>query len=171
MKVGIVSDTHGRDALLQAAIDEFRRRGAEMVVHCGDLGPGCLEALGCCGLRACAVAGNVDRDLEDMAASARAFGVVFDPSKLVLPLGGGKFLAVTHGDDPALLAKLIGAGEYAYVCHGHTHVAADRRVGAVRIINPGAIFNCRGPSYPGAAVLDSTTDDLEFVKVSLPAKT
>ena len=167
MKVGIVSDTHGRDALLGAAVDLFRERGVDAIVHCGDIGAGCMEVLGTSGLKCFAVAGNVDPDLADLEATARAFGVTFNGRLLVLPLGGGKYLAATHGDDRPLLTKLIASGEYAYVCHGHTHVAADRRQGRSRVINPGAIFNCRGPRYSGAALLDSASDQLEFVRVHL----
>jgi len=82
-----------------------------------------------------------------------------------LPLGGGKYLAVTHGNDHTLLERLIACGEHAYVCHGHTHVATDYRRAGTRVINPGAIYNCRGPHYPGAALLDTETDELTFVKV------
>jgi putative phosphoesterase len=171
MKVGVVSDTHGRVAALQLALDLLRGRGAEAIMHCGDIGRDCMEALGIFassapgGVLALAVAGNIDYDLDDLAADARVFGVAFNPQMIVLPLGGGKFLAATHGNDPALLRKLISCGEYDYVCHGHTHVAADHREGRTRVINPGALFAPRGGRPPTVALLDSETDELEFVRL------
>lgn len=166
MKIGIISDTHGRDKMVELALDIFRQNSVQTIVHCGDISSTCtIEILGTSGMTAYAVAGNVDHDIADLQAAAGAFGVIFSPHSLVVTVGDGKLLAVTHGNNPVLLQTLISSDLYAYVCHGHTHKAADYRQGQVRVINPGSLFNCRHPHYPTVAVLDTKTDQLELIKV------
>ena len=38
MKIGILSDSHGKTRRLSAAIELLVDRGAEAIVHCGDIG-------------------------------------------------------------------------------------------------------------------------------------
>ncbi len=37
MKIGVLSDSHDRLPAMNAALDEFRRRGVEAIIHAGDL--------------------------------------------------------------------------------------------------------------------------------------
>lgn len=165
MKIGIVSDTHGRVDRLDEAIGLLRDRGAQVIVHCGDIdSPACLEAMGTSGMRAYAVAGNVDRFNDDLVQEARIWGVSFSTQSLRLSDETGKTLAVCHGHEEAVLAALL-TEDIAYLCHGHTHRQKDQRVGSVRVINPGALFNCRSPAYPTVALLDTASDTLEFIRV------
>jgi uncharacterized protein len=166
MIIGILSDTHGRDARLKAALEILRQRGAQAVVHCGDIGTfECLEILGQCGIAAYAVAGNVDAHLPNLEAQALKAGVTFSSEVVEVPLSKGQYLVATHGHDEAILSELLVGQQFPYVCHGHTHKTRDERIGSVRVINPGALFNCRGPNYHTVALLDTQTDELEFLKV------
>ena len=165
MKVGIVSDTHGKLERLNEALDQLLGRGAEAMVHCGDIGSAeCLAALGARWAPAWAVAGNMDRRLPALIAAARKAGVQFGQQVVQLPVGDGRRLAATHGNDPGVLASLIGGGEFAYVCHGHTHRRRDERIGACRVINPGALHRPRD-TRATAALLETATDTVEFVDV------
>jgi len=162
MKIGIVSDSHGNAPALRWAVDELLRRGATVIVHCGDLGSGeCLDVLGAAAADAYAVAGNMDfspRSLEDHAGQC---GVRFGRDSVVVLLDQGRYLAVTHGNKPQILQGLIDSGDYPYVCCGHTHEPADQRVGGVRVINPGALDRSGRPS---AALLDTAADTVEHVR-------
>jgi hypothetical protein len=165
MKVGIVSDSHGSVKRLRKALALLAERGAEAVVHCGDVGsPECIEALAS-GWSACAVAGNMDRRLERLAAAAERCGVRFSREAMTVPLGGGRLLAAAHGDAAVVLDELIRSGRFAYVCHGHTHRPRDERVGATRVINPGALRRPRGRLGPTALLLDTDADEVEFLRV------
>ena len=166
MKVGLVSDSHGDVRRLNAALSALAGRGAEAVVHCGDIGSAeCLGLLGGSGLVAAAVAGNMDRHPRRLAATAERAGVQFSERQIELDLGGGRHLAATHGHDASLLEELIRGQQFPYVCHGHTHRRRDERYGPVRVINPGALRHPRGHTGPSAAVLDTDADTLDYVSL------
>jgi hypothetical protein len=166
MKVGIVSDTHGKTKRLAAALEMLRQRGCEAVVHCGDVGSAeCIEQLGRCGVGAYVVAGNMDKARVGLRAAARAAGVTFSPVTVEVALGDGEHLIATHGDRPRLTAELVAGQQFPYVCHGHTHRIRDERIGKVRVINPGALLGPRGARGPTLAVLDTDADTVEFLDV------
>ena len=166
MKVGIVSDSHGRESRLAAALEVLVARGAEVVVHCGDIGSvECVWCLGAAGVPAYAVAGNMDRHADVLAAAAVQCGVNFSEAAVEVPLGDGSYLAATHGADQDLLAELTCGGQFPYVCHGHTHRARSERIGGTRVINPGALAHGRKPRRPTAALLDTDTDTVEHIRV------
>jgi predicted phosphodiesterase len=74
---------------------------------------------------------------------------------------GERVILVFHGHEPEFSA--FEASHAAdYVCYGHTHVAADRRMGRVRFINPGALHRARTHTV---ATLDLVSDDLRFWEV------
>lgn len=165
MKIGIVSDTHGREKTLQKAVTLLLARGAETIVHCGDIGSArCLEILAESDLKVYAVAGNMDRHAEDLEQAAQQAGVTFAWETVELPLGDGQYLVATHGHLEGILRELLVGQRFPYVCHGHTHVARDERVGKVRVINPGAIFHPRRGS-PTVALLDTDSDSVDFLSV------
>jgi len=162
MRIGILSDTHGRVDRLRAALQALAARGVELIVHCGDVGgEGCVRLLGGCGVPVHMVAGNMDKDVARLADAAARCGVLFHWEVAQVPLGDGRLLAAVHGDDQRLLGELIRGGQFAYVCHGHTHRRRDERIGPVRVINGGALHNTSAPSV---AVLDTASDELEFIE-------
>ena len=164
MKIGIVSDSHGKAKRLRAAIDALAERGIDALVHCGDIdSPQCLEMLGETGVPAYAVAGNMDRKLDVLGETARKSGVKFSSEVVEVPLGNGEYLIATHGNDDRVLGELIADEQFPYVCHGHTHRFRDERRGRVRIINPGALAHPKGPRHPTAVLLDTETDTLERI--------
>ena len=166
MKIGIVSDTHGKTKRLSLALEELKALGAEAIVHCGDLGAAdCLRALGRAGIPAHAVAGNMDRHLPSLPEIAAGASVQFSPLTVEVAIGDGNFLAATHGHHEHVLAELIVGGRFPYVCHGHTHACRDERSGGVHVINPGAISTpYRLRPHPSAALLNTVADDVTFVE-------
>jgi hypothetical protein len=165
MKVGIVSDTHGNLRALEAALKVLSSKGAEAVVHCGDVGnSACIRLMGACGLPVYVVAGNMDRHVEELAEAAGACGVNFLGKVIQFPVSPGVSIAVTHGDDPGVLGGLIECGQFRYVCRGHTHRPDQRRVGGVRVINPGALERTRRRTV---ALLDTEQDTLEHLAVNV----
>ncbi|MBI5723240.1 MAG: metallophosphoesterase family protein [Planctomycetes bacterium] len=166
MKIGIISDTHGRIKRLGRAIGILKARGAGMIVHCGDIGScECVGLLGSSGLPVHAVAGNMDKNADELRQTAEICGVNFDAGSLIVSLSNGGKLGATHGDDQILLSQLAQEEGMKYVCHGHTHRTRDEKQGGVRMINPGAIYNPKNPSYPTAALLDDQTGAVEFIRI------
>ena len=166
MKIGIVSDCHGRTKRLRAALDLLAQRGVEAVVHCGDvMSVQCVEMLGLCGVPAYMVIGNMDRHPERLKDAAERSGVNFAWEVIEVPIGDEQFLVATHGHDEEVLDALLIGRQFPYVCHGHTHRPRNERAGAVRVINPGALCHPQGSSRPTFAVLDTDSDTVEVVQV------
>ena len=164
MKIGLVSDSHGHRIRLAAAIDLLISRGAEAVVHCGDIGsPACLGTLAAAPVLAYAVAGNVDQLLA--AAGTVPAAVTFSPVTVEVRIAPETYLVATHGHQHGLVSSLIAGGQFAYVCHGHTHSIRDERIDGVRVICPGALTRPRAPAQPTCALLDTACDTLEFIEV------
>lgn len=164
MKIGIVSDSHGNASLLRRAIDELLSRGAEAIVHCGDLGGAeCLSVLAEADVETYAVLGNMDLGGRALESQAGRRGVHFGTDSVLLPLDDGTHLAAAHGNKAEILNGLIDSGDCRYVCTGHTHTARDQRVGSVRVINPGAINQAHSASI---ALLDTQTDALEMISLA-----
>jgi hypothetical protein len=167
MLIGIVSDSHGHDQRLGRALEQLRQRGAETVVHCGDIdSPEAVARLGGCGMEAYLVAGNVDRrHIEELAEAAEEAGVEFSEESLHIDLEDGERLALTHGHLDTLLEGLVRGGQFRYVCHGHSHRRRDERFGSTRVINPGSLHKPKSGHEYTVALLDTRTDQLEWLTV------
>jgi putative phosphoesterase len=116
--VGVISDTHG---LLRPEALE-RLRGADHILHAGDIGaPGIVEALGALA-PVTAIRGNVDK-----GAWAAAY-----PEIATLTLAGVA-IHVVHavGDlEPAVVAEVVVVG--------HSHRPLVERRGETLFLNPGS---------------------------------
>ncbi len=164
MKIGIISDSHGRTKLLRAALDELLNRDAEILVHCGDIGgPEAIEILAATELPVFIVAGNTDARFEQFEQLSDRLGVNYSSEVAEVPIGQGKFLAATHGHDQTVLCELIEDHQFPYVCHGHTHCFRDETIAGIRVINPGALHHPRNPRFPTVALLDTDTDLVERI--------
>lgn len=159
MLVGIISDTHDRLTRTISAVELLVAAGAEALIHCGDLtGPDIVRACGV--LPSYYVFGNGD---EDEGLLRRAIAEV---DGVCLGFGGeitlaGKRIAVTHSHLTKELRRLE-AAQPDYLLFGHSHRATDRREGAARWINPGALH--RATTYT-VALLDLQADTVKFVTV------
>jgi putative phosphoesterase len=167
MRIGILSDTHGKTKRLQKALELLTQNDAEAVVHCGDiLSAEEVQVLGGFPGLAYLTAGNMDRHaVESIAESAESLGVMFAADFLSVPLRDGRELIATHGHLEELLDDLIRSGQYAYVCHGHTHYRRDERVGPTRVINPGALYHAKDRQGESVCLLDTDKDTVEFLKI------
>lgn len=149
----------GVSALLESRI--------ELLIHLGDVGT--VEVIDELAVRqpetgeqvpARLVFGNTDWDDGPLSEYARHLGVRVDHPAGEIALDRGE-LVFCHGHQATVMNAAL-ARNVRYLCHGHTHQASDRRSGATRIINPGAL--CRAHRYT-VAVLDTDTDELTFITV------
>ena len=164
MRIGIISDTHGHAERLRGALDIFQAHGVGAIVHCGDVGSRqCVEVLAAAACEVYMVSGNVDRDVQQLIELAEELDVHFAGEVVEVPLGDGRCLVATHGNDQRVLGELVSEGNFPYVCHGHTHKPRNEKIGDVRVINPGAIHSPKGART--VAVLDTDTDAVEHVLV------
>lgn len=163
MMIGIVSDSHGKAGRLRKALSRLLARGAEAIVHCGDVGNReCIAALAEAKVPAYAVAGNMDRHVEVLQAEAEKCGVHFSCDTILVPLAGDAYLAATHGHRAETLEQLLADGCFAYVCHGHTHRPRNEKIGDTRVINPGALRHAHPHT---AALLDTDADTVQHFDI------
>jgi uncharacterized protein len=163
MIIGILSDTHDRAAAMTAGIETLKQAGATYFIHCGDIGQQrCIDLLA--GLPSAFVFGNTDFDRASLSRYAASIDVPCYGNLASLELDGKK-IAVIHGDDFRLKQKLIDEQQHDYLFQGHTHIKDDRRVGRMRLINPGALHRA---SEKTVATLDLAKSLLRFhvVKVT-----
>jgi putative phosphoesterase len=162
MIVGILSDTHGRFPAAKKGVDLLRARGAAYLIHCGDVGgEDILDLLADDPPSAAFVFGNNDYDREELARYAASIGVNCLHAFGTVALDG-KQIAVTHGDNGSTLRRVLQAQEHDYLLIGHSHVHGEKRVGRVRVVNPGALHRA---SPKTVATLDTESDELVFIPV------
>jgi putative phosphoesterase len=163
--VGILSDTHGGAEIASAAVKLLLSRGAEYLIHCGDVGgQSVLDAMAGC--PSMFVFGNNDWDRRPMMKYAESIGIACGDEEGKLSFEN-KLAVVTHGDDSRIINRVLQAQLVDYLFMGHTHRMLDARQGKVRIINPGALYRT---SRKTVAVLDTNSDALEFVTVKEPTR-
>jgi hypothetical protein len=107
----------------------------------------------------------MDRRPGKFAKEARTHGVNFAEDFLEVPLGDGRHLIALHGHDEQLFQEFLAGEQFPYICHGHTHRTADNTYGQVRVICPGALAHPRSPKHPTAAILDTDSDTVRFIRV------
>ena len=161
MKIGILSDTHGRLHMMTAAVALLTRHGAQHFLHCGDVGgPDLLDPLA--GLPAAFVYGNNDYDRTELRRYAQSIDVTCLADFGELDLAGKRF-ALTHGDDVRLVKRLLDQQAHDYLLLGHSHVPRDERVGRTRVLNPGALHRAARKTV---MLLDVPTDTVSLLTVA-----
>ncbi len=157
MRIGILSDSHGRVEPTRSAVRTLLDRGCSVLIHLGDLGSDAvIDEL--VGHNARIVLGNCDES--GLGRYAELVGVVNDHPAGRIEINGRK-IAFTHGHVEQAMQSAMDDG-VDYLLHGHTHELRDERVGDTRVINPGALH--RAARYT-AAVLEPANDRLEIVEL------
>src|SRR5262245_27542022 len=121
MKIGVLSDTHGRIETIEVVLEHYAQRDVEMLLHCGDIDD--AEAV-----RAFSewdihfVFGNCDSDRLAIRRAINAIGATLHDPCGHLQLEG-KQIAWLHGDRAGLMHDVETSDAYDYLFFGHTHVA------------------------------------------------
>jgi|SRR3989338_5214535 len=158
--IGIISDTHDNIIGIKKAVEVFKQRKTELVLHLGDIvAP--VTVLYFKGLRIKFLKGNCDGDIEMIEQKAKEIDGEFLGLSSELNIRNKK-IALIHKPDKANEMAL--SGQYDYLLHGHTHQKRDEKIGNTRIINPGGLY--LGNDEHSIALLDIKEDKLEFVKIN-----
>ena len=159
MRIGILSDSHGRAERTADAVRALLDAGARMLIHLGDVETELvIDELA--GHDARLVFGNCDWNIDALRRYARQVGVRVDDPMGSLEIDGVR-IAFTHGHRSDLMRQAIANG-VEYLLHGHTHELRDERLESTRVINPGALF--RASRYT-VAMLEPETDRLEILEL------
>jgi putative phosphoesterase len=144
MKVCIVSDSHDNRPLLAAAVADAKERGAEAVMHCGDVvAPTALRVLQPLGLPVHVIHGNNEGDTYAM------FMLAQEPESVIyyhgqdagLNLAGRRIFLVHY---PHYAHAMATTGDWDLVCCGHDHRPAIKSIdnikgGQTLLVNPGTV--------------------------------
>jgi putative phosphoesterase len=160
MRIGILSDTHGRRLAVNLALAELRERGITTVLHCGDIDDAETVAL-FRGFTAHFVFGNCDTDKAELQSAIADIGATLHDHFGSLELEGVN-LSFLHGDDQHMLRDVERSGYYDFLFYGHTHQAEEHRSGPTRIINPGALHRARPKTF---IVLDLDSREIESITI------
>jgi putative phosphoesterase len=162
MKIGIIADTHDHMVKIQKAVEIYKRRKVEAIVHCGDIvAPFALRPFEKAGIRFIAVFGNNDGEKEGLSKLVASFGEIHH-SPLAFILAEKKFL-LCHA--PLGKEDLSSAcAEHDYVCFGHTHKITHEKTKRGLLINPGEAC---GWLYGTASIglLDSDTNKFSTIEI------
>jgi len=175
MLVGIISDTHDNLIGLKKAIEIFKEKKIEMLIHCGDwVSPSTLEffdkEMKDFKIPVKSVVGNNPGDTKrTIMSNSDKNNPIEWPKTVTLSLDiDGKKAIVYHGDDYAILGALIDCQKYNIVFTGHTHKPRNEVIGKTLVINPGATTNeCEGKITDKAsvAIYNSQTHKAEIVYI------
>ena len=158
--IGIISDTHENEEAITKAVNIFKQKNVELVVHCGDIiSPPMLEHFR--GLNVKFIYGNNDGEKAGLNSKAKELGFEEFSDEKEFEYKNRKFFAY-HGTRKDKLELAIASNKYDYVLTGHTHIRRDQKFGRTRVINPGALFRI---SPYTIALLDVENDKLEFIGV------
>jgi uncharacterized protein len=162
MKIGIISDTHNDVEMVKKAVDIFRERKVDLVVHAGDLTSAKLIEL-FDGLPAKFVLGNCDLDCDTINYKAQelGYGCVDNYCDFT---AGNKRIMLFHGSDIPMFRKAVASGEYDYIIKGHTHTFENYMSNGTRIINPGSVYR---EDERTVSILDTETDRVEKIKLDV----
>jgi len=160
MLLGILSDTHNQVLRTRAAVALLRDRGAEALVHCGDLTSAPMVAELSI-LPSWFVLGNNDADaVPELKEAAAESGVKCLEWGGVVDLGG-KRIGVVHGHMTVDLRRVL-ADHPDYLLSGHSHIPDNSMSGNVQCINPGALHRA---SRFTVAMLDLQSGEVRFLEV------
>lgn len=160
MRIGLLADTHDATDRTRRALELLKARGADVLVHAGDLTSGKLIPL-LDGWTVWLVEGNGDW-AETIVAAIKEHDVdVRYDDEHALQLDGRR-IGVLHGEYDGRLDAMIRNQRFDLVVHGHTHRFRDEQIGATRVVNPGAVY--RSPS-PSVGLYDLDEDELERLEL------
>lgn len=144
MKICILSDSHDHISLLEAAVDEAHKAGAEAVLHCGDVvAPSTLECLEQFKIPIHVIHGNNTGDLYSLARLANRQGhmIHYHGMDAGIEIGGKKIFLVHY---PHYARAMAITGDWDLVCCGHSHKVHVEQIENMKgtttvLVNPGTI--------------------------------
>ncbi len=151
MKICIISDSHDNIPLLCAAVGEAKQRGAEAVLHCGDIvAPSTLKEVQHYGLPIHAIHGNNTGDLYALSKLSHAPDSVihYYGQDAMFTLDGRRIFIVHY---PHYAEAMAVTGDYDLVCYGHTHFPFVERITNIKgtetvLCNPGTVGDAYAPA-------------------------
>jgi putative phosphoesterase len=144
MRIGVVSDSHGRIQCLRDAVEKMGP--VDLLLHAGDFYEDARRLQQETGLKVVAVTGNCD---------CQAKG----PAEEVIETGGYRIL-LTHGHMYQVksgyekLIRKFKNSDYQMIVFGHTHIAEIMPVNGGYLFNPGSVSRSRLGGPPTYGIIE-----------------
>ena len=133
MKVGIISDTHDHLDNLRKALEIFKQKGCEKILHAGDfVSPFVFRVIKEFNIPLIGVFGNNDGEWIYLLKMAEGVGEI-KKGPIEIELSGRK-IALMH--EPVFIEALKKSTYFDLIVYGHTH-QSELRSEPVLTINPG----------------------------------
>jgi putative phosphoesterase len=135
MLIGIISDSHDHELHIKQAVDIFKARNVDLVIHAGDYcSPFTIPHFR--GLPLQGILGNNDGDCYLLMQKYNAINAHLHGTFFEIDIDG-RLLAVYHGTDQPITDALQACGKYDGVISGHTHEIVNREMDGTLALNPG----------------------------------
>ena len=175
MIIGILSDTHhDRANAIPHIIAEFKKRGVELIIHCGDIEAKHLKPELFGGLSVICALTEGQAEKEEFQTPPIGWMYTTPGNRIVrvandicFYLGHKRAFEFLTGSEQSLNAMLSEIRRdhdgVRYLFTGHTHHGISKRGQLIDLINPGAVED----SLDGYefAVLDTETEELVFSRI------
>lgn len=170
MKICIISDSHDNRFLLKKAVEDAMSRGAEAILHCGDVvAPTTLRILLPLNIDMHVIHGNNTGDTYNLAMlSANPDNHLhYHGQDAGIELAGRKIFLVHY---PHYARAMCATGDWDLVCCGHDHRTYLEKIhnvtgGETVLLNPGTVGGVgASPSY---ALGDLETMQFELLHVPI----
>ncbi len=159
-KIGIISDSHDNQKLLEKAVEKLNELEVELVLHAGDIiAPFSAKLLGNLRVPFKCVFGNNDGERQLLRQVIEGLNSEID-DLLEIELSGKK-VALYHGTDRRMLDIIIESQRYSLVATGHTHKKEVRKVGSTLVVNPGEVCGYL-TGEATLAVVDLEKEEVKF---------
>lgn len=161
MLIGLISDTHENILNVQKAVEIFKKRNIDLVIHLGDIISGQTLTY-FKGLPLKFIRGNCHSNVERYKCVAKELNFEFLGRSAELNINN-KTILVMHQDPDRYDPEKI--GKYDYLFHGHTHRKRDETIKGTRLINPGAHYFTTEKQNQTIAILNTENNYLEFIQI------
>jgi putative phosphoesterase len=170
MKICILSDSHDHIPLLEHAVAEAQERGAEAILHCGDVvAPSTLQKINKFGLPVHVIHGNNTGDLYTLGQLAsRSHSVIhYHGMDAAIELAGKRIFMVHY---PHYARAMATTGDWDLVCCGHSHKIKFEQLDNINgektpLINPGTVGGV-GSSPATYVMVDLESMEVEAHEIS-----
>ena len=163
MLIGIISDTHDNSENAKKAVEIFKDRKVDLVIHGGDwIAPSMPKTFD--GLKVVSILGNNDGDVLSLSQKLQEIGGELRGHFASFEFDN-KRIAVYHGKYNELIDALIKSKNYDLVVHGHNHKKREEIVDGVLVINPGAHRVDIPKEDQTVVIYDTKENKVEFIQV------
>lgn len=160
MNLGLLSDTHGRNDLVEIVKNLFQEEGLDAIIHAGDVTRVThLQPLLELGIPLHMVYGNCDFKTQSFEQAERSTSLIVHGTADIIHFDG-RTVGVTHGHFNRHMTELREANP-DYIVHGHTHERRDKTRDSIHYLNPGSVK----PPNSSVAVLQTERNQVTFLDV------